>query len=98
MTAFIQAVGVSVFDISIPVGLVLAPLILIIAIRIVNVKMGSRYAGILLALGWLIATIAASFRTTAGDVILLSDPRTLAYLIICGLLGAAALSWPVIRG
>lgn len=94
-TALIQAIDVDFFGLTVPIGIVLAVLAVVVSIRLVDRAMQSRYAGLALALGWLVATAAGSFRTTAGDVLLQGDSRTLAYFITCGVLGAAAVSWPV---
>lgn len=94
-TAFVQAIDVDLFGLELPIGLLLAAAAVVISIRLVSNAMKSRYAGVAFAIGWLVATAAASFRTTAGDVVLQGDTRTAAYLISCGVLGAAAVSWPV---
>lgn len=94
-TAFVQAIDIDLFGLVLPVGLVLAALAFIVAIRLVDGAMNSRYGGVALAIGWLVATAATSFQTTAGDLVLQGDTRTIAYLISSGALGAAAASWPV---
>ena len=94
-TGFIQAISLDIFGIDLPVGIVLAVGLLVFCLRAMNLAMGSRYGGLVMGFGWLIATVAGSFKTTAGDIVLPADVTTFAYLITAGLLGAATLTWPV---
>jgi hypothetical protein len=94
-TGFIQAISVDLFGLDLPIGIVLAVGLLIFCLRAINLAMGSRYGGLVMGFGWLIATVAGSFKTTAGDVVLQADTQTSIYLVVAGLLGAATLTWPV---
>ena len=94
-TGFIQAISVDLFGVDLPIGIVLAVGLLIFSLRAINLAMGSRYGGLVMGFGWLIATVAGSFKTTAGDVVLQADTKTFIYLVVAGLLGAATLTWPV---
>jgi hypothetical protein len=94
-TGFLQAISVDFFGLDLPIGIVLAVGLLIFCLRAINLVMGSRYGGLVMGFGWLIATVAGSFKTTAGDVVLQADTQTFIYLVVAGLLGAATLTWPV---
>jgi len=75
-TGFIQAISVDLFGVDLPIGIVLAVGLLIFSLRAINLAMGSRYGGLVMGFGWLIATVAGSFKTTAGDVVLQADTKT----------------------
>ncbi len=93
--AFWQAARLSLGPVTIPWGVVVAVVVLVVVIRIAVHALGSRWAGAAVLAGWLAATIVFATRTPwAGDLIISSGTRQLIYLLVGVVAGAAAASLP----
>lgn len=93
--AFWQAARLTLGPVTIPWGLVVAVVVLLVVIRISIRVLGSRWAGAAVLGGWLVATIVFATRTPwAGDLIISSGTRQLIYLMVGVVAGAAAASLP----
>ncbi len=93
--AFWQAARLTLGPVTIPWGVVVAVVVLLVVIRIAVQALGSRWAGAAVLGGWLVATIAFATRTPwAGDLIISSGTRQLVYLLVGVVAGAAAASLP----
>ena len=93
--AFWQAARLTLGPVTIPWGVVVAVVVLLVAIRIAVHALGSRWAGAAVLAGWLVATIVLATRTPwAGDLIISSGTRQFIYLLVGVVAGAAAASLP----
>lgn len=91
--AFWQASRVTLGPVTVPWGAIVAVILLIAAIRIAVQALGSRWAGGAVFAGWLAATIVLATQTPwAGDLIISSGGRQLAYLLGGVIAGSAAAS------
>ena len=98
--AFVQAER---FIMSVPWGLLVVPwgMVLVIAVLVIAVRgatwlVMSRWGGMVLFLGWLIATIAMAGESPSGVLALSGGGRQWVYLIGGVVLAAAASTFPVI--
>ena len=66
--AFLQAVTVSIGDIALPVGLILILATLFASLRMVIHIYGLRRAGVVVLVGWTLATVVLSLPGPGGDV------------------------------
>ncbi len=91
--AFWQAARTTVGPVTIPWGAITAVILLIAVIRIAVNALDTRWAGAAVFAGWLIATIALATQTPwAGDLVISSGGRQLAYLLGGVVAGSAAAS------
>lgn len=91
--AFWQAARMTLGPITIPWGAVVAVIVLIAVIRIAVQALDSRWGGWAVFTGWLLGTIALATQTPwAGDLIISSGGRQLAYLLGGVVAGSAAAS------
>lgn len=93
--AFVQAVRWLSPVGSVPWGAVLAALVVVILIRGAVVAAHTRWAGWLLLVGWLLATIGLAAESPSGDVALSGGGRQMGYLLATVILGSAVASFPV---
>ncbi len=66
--AFLQAVTVNIGDIALPVGLILILATLFASLRMVVHIYGLRRAGVIVLVGWTLATVVLSLPGPGGDV------------------------------
>ena len=99
--AFVQA---DRLIISVPWGLVVVPwgmvfviLLLVLVIRGATWLIESRWAGVVLLIGWLMATIVMAGQSPSGDIALSGGGRQWVYLLGGVGLGAAAALFPVVH-
>ncbi len=99
--AFVQAER---FIVSVPWGLLVVPwgmvlviVVLVIAIRGATWLVMSRWGGMVLFLGWLLATIVMAGESPSGDLALSGGGRQWVYLLGGVVLAAAASTFPVIH-
>lgn len=97
---FVQAdrwvVGVPWGILAIPWGMVLVLMTLVICIRGAAWLVLSRWAGGLLFAGWLLATVAMATQSPSGDLAISAGARQWTYVLVGVVLGAAAMTFPVI--
>lgn len=98
--AFVQAER---FIVSVPWGLLVLPwgMVLVIVALVMVIRGAtwfvlSRWGGMALFLGWIIATIAMAGESPSGDLALSGGGRQWVYLLGGVVLGAAASTFPVI--
>ena len=80
---------------SIPWGVVLVLITLLVAIRAGTWALRSRWGSWAVLLGWLAATIALSAESPSGDVALSGGSRQMTYLLGGVILGSAAATFPL---
>ena len=91
--AFWQAVRLVLGPLTIPWGAIIAVILLVAAIRLATNAAGSRWLGVAVFAGWLIATVMfASSTPWAADIVLSSGARQLGYLLGGVIAGSAAAS------
>lgn len=91
--AFWQAARLVLGPVTIPWGLIVALTLLVGGVRLAVNAASSRWAGSAVFTGWLAATIIFATQTPwAGDLIISSGPRQLAYLLGGVIVGSAAAS------
>ncbi len=99
--AFVQAerfiVSAPWGSLAIPWGMALVIAVLVIAIRGATWLVLSRWGGMVLFLGWLIATIVMAGESSSGDLALSGGGRQWVYLLGGVVLAAAASTFPVVK-
>ena len=92
------------FIMSVPWGLLVVPWgrVLVIAVLVIAVRgatwlVMSRWGGMVLFLGWLIATIVMAGESSSGDLALSGGGRQWVYLLGGVVLAAAASTFPVVK-
>ena len=91
--AFWQAARTVIGPVTIPWGLLIALGAVVVAVRAGVNASRSRWGGAAVFTGWLLATIAFATQTPwAGDVVITSGGRQVAYLLVGVVLGSAAAS------
>jgi len=80
---------------SIPWGVVLVLITLLVGIRAGTWALRSRWGSWAVLLGWLAATIALSAESPSGDVALSGGSRQMTYLLGGVILGSAAATFPL---
>ena len=92
--AFLQAARLLIAGWTLPWGLVVSLVALLVLIRGAVEIAQSRWAGWLLFAGWLAATLAFAAQLPSGALVISAGDRQLAYLIGGVVLGAAAATVP----
>lgn len=92
---FMQEHRLSVGTIAVPWASLLVLAALLVTIRSLSLNMGTRLAGSVFYLGWLIATALLAAPNPSGDVVFTADAGSFGYLLAGGVLGAAAAAWPL---
>lgn len=89
--AFIQAARCALGDFSFPWGTLLMLAALVVAVRAGVSLLASRWGGVLVFAGWLVATVVFATRTPwSGDLIIASGTWQFVYLLGGLILGSAA--------
>jgi hypothetical protein len=96
MTGFLQACTFKLGSIPIQWGLVAALFLIWVAIRLPSYDVRTRWAGILVSLGWLIATVMLAIRTPAGAQALVGDTGSMVYIALGSMCVGVAAAWPLI--
>lgn len=97
MTGILQACTFKIGTVPIPWGLAAALFLIWIAIRLPSYDVGTRWVGVLVALGWLIATVMLAIRTPAGDQVLVGDTESMVYIALGSVCVGVAAAWPLLR-
>ncbi len=94
--AMIQTHTLSVGSVRLPTGAALALVAIVLVARAGAWWQGSRLGAVTFSVGWLAATLMMGSETGAGDLILSSGTRQMAYLIGGTILLAAACGYPLL--
>ena len=94
--AFLQASRSLVAGVTVPWGLVLAVVALLVLIRAAIELTASRWGGWLVLLAWLAATVAFASELPSGALVISAGGRQMAYLLGGVVVGAAAAMVPSI--
>ena len=94
--AMIQTHTIAVGSVRLPSGALLTLVAVVLVARAGAWWQGSRLGAITFSVGWLAATLMMGSRTGAGDLILDSGTRQMAYLIGGTILLAAACGFPLL--
>jgi hypothetical protein len=97
MTGILQACSFKVGTVPIQWGLVAALFLIWIAIRLPSYDVGTRWVGVLVSLGWVIATVMLAIQTPAGDQVLVGDTSSMVYIALGSVCVGIAAAWPLIR-
>jgi len=95
--AFLQAARLLVGGWTIPWGLLVTLVALVVLIRGVLEVTSSRWGGWLVFAGWLIATIIFAAEMPSGAVVISAGDRQMAYLVAGVIVGAAAATIPPLQ-
>ena len=96
--AVMAAARVTVGSVTIPWGLVLAVLTLVVCVRASVWYAGTRTAGLAVMAGWALPVVAFATVNPGGDVLLPDMPRTYVYLVASAVLGVVAAAWRLPAG
>ena len=94
--AMIQTHTLAVGSVRLPTGAVLVLVATVLVARAGAWWQGSRLGAVTFSVGWLAATLMMGSETGAGDLILTSGTRQMAYLIGGTILLAAACGYPLL--
>jgi hypothetical protein len=92
--AFLQGARLIVAGVTLPWGLVVAVVALVIVIRAGIDVTSSRWAGWCVLLAWIAATVAFAAELPSGDLVISAGGRQMAYLLGGVVVGAAAATVP----
>lgn len=92
--AFLQGARLLVGGVTIPWGLVLALIALLVLVRAGVELTGSRWGGWIVLLAWIAVTVAFAAELPSGDLVISAGGRQMAYLLGGVIVGAAAATVP----
>jgi hypothetical protein len=92
--AFLQGSRLLVGGVTLPWGLVVALIALLVFVRAGVELTGSRWGGWILLLTWIAVTIAFAAELPSGDLVISAGGRQMAYLLGGVIVGAAAATVP----
>ena len=92
--AFLQGARVIAGGVTVPWGLVLALVALLVLVRAGVEMTSSRWGGWIVLLVWIAATVAFAAELPSGDLVISAGGRQMAYLLGGVIVGAAAATVP----
>ena len=92
--AFLQGARILVGGVTIPWGLVVALVALLVLVRAGIEVTRSRWGGWIVLLAWIAATVAFAAELPSGDLVISAGGRQMAYLLGGVIIGAAAATVP----
>jgi len=95
ITGFVQASKWTIGSVPIPWGIAASVFLIWVAVRLPSYEVRSRLVGLLVMIGWLIATIMLAIKTPAGDQVLVGDTQSLVYISIGAVTVGVAAGWPL---
>lgn len=98
VAGFFQEHRAQLGGIAVPWASMLLVAALVITVRALSISMLTRVAGALFYAGWVIATALLALPNPSGDLVFTADLGSFSYLLIGGVLGAAAAGWPLFLG
>ena len=99
VAGFVQEQRLTIGEWSLPIMAFVALAGLIASIRALSLYFGTRTAGWLFFIGWLIACALMALPNPSGDVIFTAELVPVVYLLGGALFGSATASWPLrLRG
>ncbi|MGB7982909.1 MAG: DUF6113 family protein [Candidatus Nanopelagicales bacterium] len=96
--AMLQTYTNLIGSVTLPSGAILGIVTIVLVARAGAWWVGSRWGAFAVALGWLSASLIMGSQTAAGDLILSSGTRQVAYLIGATMLLASACGYPLLPG
>jgi hypothetical protein len=96
LTGILQACTFKVGSIPIQWGIPAALFLIWIAVRLPSYDVRTRWAGILVSIGWLIGTVMLAIRTPAGAQVLVGDTGSMVYIALGSVCVGVAAAWPLI--
>ncbi len=94
--AVLQTHTTAIGSVTVPSGGIVGVVAIVLVARAGAWWVGSRWGAIAVSLGWLTATLIMGSETAAGDLILSSGTRQMAYLIGGSMLLATACGFPLL--
>ena len=95
--AFLQGSRLLVGGVTLPWGLVVALIALLVLVRAGVELTGSRWGGWIVLLTWIAVTIAFAAELPSGDLVISAGGRQMAYLLGGVIVGAAAATVPPVE-
>jgi hypothetical protein len=95
--AFLQGARLLIGGVTLPWGLVVALIALLVLVRAGVELTGSRWGGWILLLTWIAVTIAFAAELPSGDLVISAGGRQMAYLLGGVIVGAAAATVPPVE-
>lgn len=95
--AFLQGARWLVGDVSLPWGLAVSLVALIVLIRAGVDLTASRWGGWIMLLAWIAVTVAFAAELPSGDLVISAGGRQMAYLLGGVIVGAAAATVPAVE-
>lgn len=92
--AFLQGARILVGGVTIPWGLVVALVALLVLVRAGIEVTRSRWGGWIVLLAWIAATVAFAAELPSGDLVISAGGRQMGYLLGGVIIGAAAATVP----
>ena len=96
--AMVQTYVVRVGGQSLPVGVALALVALVLVARACAWWVDSRWGAVLFSSAWLVTTLLMATTTSGGDLVVSAGDRQLAYLVIGAMVLASACGFPLLPG
>jgi hypothetical protein len=97
VAGFAQANRVVIFGIKIPYGLPLALALCILSVLWLNRFFGTRFAGLIFLVIWVITTLQFAIESPGGDLVLSATWYSSAYVIVGAILVSATAVLPPMR-
>lgn len=94
--AFLQGSRVILGGVTLPWGLIIALVALVVLIRAAIEITGSRWGGWLVLAAWIAVTVAFAAELPSGDLVISAGGRQMAYLFGGVVVGAAAATVPAV--
>jgi hypothetical protein len=94
--AILQTFVVWVGDVALPLGAVAVLIALLMLARASAWWVRSRWGAVVFSVGWFSTTLVMASTTPGGDLVLISGSRQVAYLVVGGLMLAAACGFPLL--
>ena len=97
MTGLLQACTFKIGGVPIQWGMAAALVLIWLAARLPSYEIGTRWAAVLVTIGWLIGTVLLAIKTPAGDLVLISDTGSVVYIALGSVVVGVASAWPLVR-
>ena len=91
---FLQAVSISIGGFAVPVGLVLVAATLVAVLRATIHTFLTRWAGVMVLLGWVATSVALALPGPGGDVVIAANTVAMVYLFGGVVVGTACVNVP----
>lgn len=95
--AFLQGSRLLVGGVTVPWGMALSLIALVVLVRAAVDLTGTRWGGWILLLAWIAVTVAFAAELPSGDLVISAGGRQMAYLLGGVIVGAAAATVPSVE-